>query len=120
MTPDLARTPRELVFLPSVTPRARGLARRMEDLVVDGQTAELLDAALKAARRLPAPEWRQRLSDGAPRGAAEKFLGLARAQVLARGDGRGGGYSREPEPGPALAGRADAAGAPRRVADRPS
>ena len=91
--------------------RARGLARRMEDLVVDGQTAELLDAALKAARRLPAPEWRQRLNDGAPRGAAEKFLVLARAQVLARGEGRGGGYSLETETGPAIDGLLDAAAA---------
>ncbi len=90
--------------------RARGLARRMEDLVLDKETAEKLNAALKAARALPGPEWRQRLSEDGPRGPAEKFLALARKQVLARSDGRGGGgYSLEAGTGPAIDGLLDAA-----------
>jgi len=88
--------------------RARGLARRMEDLVADDETAEKLDAALKAARYLPGPEWRQRLAEGSPRGPAEKFLSLTRRQVLARSDGRGG-YSLEAETAPAIDGLLDAA-----------
>ena len=90
--------------------RARGLARRMEDLVLDEETARSLDAALKAARVLPGPEWRQRLSAGSPRGAAEIFLGLARAQVLARSDSRGG-YGLEAETTPAMDGLLEAASA---------
>ena len=90
--------------------RARGLARRMEDLVGDQETAEKLDAALRAARALPGPEWRQRLSEGGARGAIEKFLALVRAQVLARSDDRGGGgYSIEAATGPAIDGLLDAA-----------
>jgi ATP-dependent DNA helicase DinG len=71
--------------------RARGLRRRLEDLV--GERADLvapLDAALNAARALPVPGWPARLAadpraapDEAPN-AAEAFLRAARDQVLAR------------------------------------
>jgi len=75
--------------------RARGLARRAEDLVAaDPELTRLLAAALEAARALPASGWLSRLAEasrpelgGLAAGednAAEAFLRLVRAQVLAR------------------------------------
>jgi len=73
--------------------RARGLARRIEDLAAnEPELTAPLDAALQAARALPAPFWTRRLlADAAPEPAedatpnpAEAFLRAARAQVLAR------------------------------------
>jgi ATP-dependent DNA helicase DinG len=75
--------------------RARGLKRRLDDLVVGNAVLEApLEAALQAARALPAPGWALRLSDdpgpelagtraGAPN-PFEVFLAAMRAQVLAR------------------------------------
>ncbi|OJY64845.1 MAG: DNA helicase [Rhodospirillales bacterium 70-18] len=82
--------------------RARGLRRRIEDLVAarDDLLAPL-DAALLAARALPAPGWHARLSGepldisapetGEPGRAnpTEAFLRTARTQVLARVQGDG-------------------------------
>jgi len=77
--------------------RARGLRRRLEELV--GGRAELeapLDAALQAARALPSPGWALRLSGDAPElggleagqaNATEAVLRLVRQQVLARAPG---------------------------------
>jgi ATP-dependent DNA helicase DinG len=74
--------------------RARGLKRRLEELV--GGRPELqapLDAALSAARALPAPGWSLRLADDAPElggleagqaNVSEALLRLVRQQVLAR------------------------------------
>ena len=84
--------------------RARGLRRRIEDLVAGRPELEApLDAALQAARALPPPGWSLRLSDDKPEedrndpelggletgqaNPAEAFLRLARRQVLARGAG---------------------------------
>jgi ATP-dependent DNA helicase DinG len=86
--------------------RARGLKRRIEELVAGRPMLETpLDAALQAARALPSPGWHGRLGDTAsPRGdtasptlprsagegetgranATEEFLRLIRHQVLAR------------------------------------
>jgi ATP-dependent DNA helicase DinG len=65
--------------------RARGLARRLEELVGDKPDLLMpLEEALQAARALPGPGWPSRLADGDPRGAAEEFLGTVRRQVLAR------------------------------------
>jgi ATP-dependent DNA helicase DinG len=86
--------------------RARGLKRRIEELVAGRPMLETpLDAALQAARALPAPGWHGRLGDTfAPMGdtpsptlprsagegetvrpnATEDFLRLIRHQVLAR------------------------------------
>ncbi len=79
--------------------RARGVKRRLDELVVG--TAELeapLDALLQAARALPAPGWALRLSESEAAGDMagpvanpfEVFLAAVRAQVLARvvGDAR--------------------------------
>ncbi len=73
--------------------RARGLRRRIEELVAGRPALEApLDAALAAARALPGPGWPLRLGDGAAPGGldsgrvnpAEAFLRLVRQQVLAR------------------------------------
>ena len=77
--------------------RARGLKRRLEELV--GGRSELeapLEAALQAARALPAPGWSLRLSEDAPElngvdagqsNPSEAVLRLLRHQVLARTPG---------------------------------
>ena len=71
--------------------RARGLRRRIEELI--GERPDLaaqLDAALQAARALPVPGWPSRLADDpradpdATPNAAEAFLRAVREQVLAR------------------------------------
>ena len=77
--------------------RARGLRRRLDELV--GGRPELeapLDAALQAARALPAPGWSIRLAEDLPEiggvesgqsNPAEALLHLVRHQVLARTPG---------------------------------
>ena len=75
--------------------RARGLRRRLDELV--GEREDLLaplDAALQAARALPAPGWSLRLAEGqtpdvggveaGQENASEAVLRLVRQQVLAR------------------------------------
>ena len=79
--------------------RARGLRRRLEDLVAGRPALEApLDAALQAARALPPPGWSTRLAEQGPEIAgieagrpnpSEVFLRLARRQVLARIQGDG-------------------------------
>lgn len=65
--------------------RARGLKSRLEDILAGnpGAVADL-DAAMEAARILPAAGWRGRLSDAAPEGPVEQFLFAARAAIYAR------------------------------------
>ncbi|MGG5810075.1 ATP-dependent DNA helicase [Falsiroseomonas sp. CW058] len=65
--------------------RARGLARRLEELVGDRPDLLMpLEEALQAARALPGPGWPSRLGEADGRGAAEEFLAAVRRQVLAR------------------------------------
>ena len=65
--------------------RARGLRRRIGDLVEADEEAEAaLVEALVASRILPADFWHQRLADGKPLPGFEAFLALVRRQVLAR------------------------------------
>jgi ATP-dependent DNA helicase DinG len=74
--------------------RARGLQRRLDDLVAGFKDLEApLDAALQAARALPAPGWSLRLTQDGPEldgidpgrpNPTEAFLRLVRRQVLAR------------------------------------
>src|SRR3546814_18886197 len=69
--------------------RARGLKRRIEDLLADEPAAlELLDMVNRAARALPAEGWAMRVADRAPAGPVETFLVLVRSQVPARSPGK--------------------------------
>lgn len=65
--------------------RARGIEKRIGDLVADDENAQrLLRGILGAARELPGAGWQTRIADGTALGAAEEFLALLRQQVLAR------------------------------------
>ncbi len=78
------------------TSRMRGLQRRLEDLLGDdAQALEALEEALKAARVLAGEGWRQRVEEGRPEGATERFLLLAGRQVYARASGQDQPYSLE-------------------------
>ncbi|MFH1158831.1 MAG: ATP-dependent DNA helicase [Pseudomonadota bacterium] len=90
--------------------RARGIRRRIGDLVADDDAASKdLDDLVEAARCLPAPAWRHRLLESAPKGAAESFLALCRRQVLARNKEQNGFYSLETGVQPPLPGLLEAA-----------
>ncbi len=90
--------------------RARGLRRRIEDLVVDDEPAEkaLIDI-LMTARVLPADGWSQRLQEGRAQGPFEIFLGFVRQQILARSSSRDTGYSLETDLRPCIDELPDAA-----------
>ncbi|MAU41203.1 MAG: helicase [Kordiimonas sp.] len=65
--------------------RARGLQKRVEELIGDDEEAKgYLRSALQAAGCLPGDNWPGRLRDGAPFGEFETFLSEIRRQVLAR------------------------------------
>ncbi|BBK30050.1 ATP-dependent DNA helicase DinG [Stella humosa] len=69
--------------------RARGLRRRVEDLVTGDEVAErALEDILIAAASLPGEGWLPRLAGGKPEGPAEAFLTLVRQQVHARSPDR--------------------------------
>ena len=76
--------------------RARGLKSRLEDILAGNPAAIAdLDAAMEAARILPAAGWRGRLSDAAPEGPVEQFLFAARATIYARASSPDSLYSLE-------------------------
>jgi ATP-dependent DNA helicase DinG len=90
--------------------RARGLKRRIEDLIGDDEKMkESLDRINESARILPGEGWSQRLAGDQPSGPTEQFLLLLRKQVYTRASGRGGQYSLETEPRPAIDGLLEAA-----------
>jgi len=99
--------------------RARGLRKRLEELIGDdGPDAELLHDVLRLARLLPGEGWSTRLlgpaagsPDHAPRGAAERFFGLVRQQVLARARGIDTPFTLEAETRDPIAGLLEAADA---------
>ncbi len=92
--------------------RARGLRRRVEDLIGDDpQAGEALGAALRSARDLAATGWRQRINEGTPLGPAEEFLHLIRQQVYARAADSAGPYGIECDPRPPADGLLDRADA---------
>ena len=75
--------------------RARGLRKRVEELVADRPALEApLDAALQAANALPPSDWASRMQEGEGAGfdgveagrtnPSEAFLRLIRRQILAR------------------------------------
>ncbi len=91
--------------------RARGLKKRVEDLIATDTEAETaLQAILHAANVLPRFDWIKRLKDNEPQGLAEDFLILVGKQVYARADGREGPYSLETQTRPLINGLGDAAG----------
>ena len=99
--------------------RARGLKRRIEDLVAGDPEAEaILETVLRAGRALPGQGWPARLADGAPSGPAEAFLALVRQQVLARAGNGAGPYSLETETTPPVDRLLEAAGALVHALDR--
>jgi ATP-dependent DNA helicase DinG len=90
--------------------RARGLRRRIGDLVETDEEAEAaLVEALVAARILPADFWHQRLAEDQPLPGFEAFLALARRQVLARAATVDAAYRLETETRPPIDGLTAAA-----------
>jgi ATP-dependent DNA helicase DinG len=82
----------------SARSRARGLKRRVEDLLQgDDAAMELLDEVLRAARALPGEGWSMRVGEGNPQGAGEAFLQEVRRMVLTRAPHQDSGYSLECE-----------------------
>src|SRR4029077_5384678 len=85
--------------------RARGLERRVSDLLGDDINGhQALRRLLDLARQLPSPNWQTRLADGTVLGPAEEFLALVRQQVRARASGEDQGFGQEcdirpPHPG---------------------
>ena len=76
--------------------RARGLERRVSDLLGEDEEAHnALRRLLDLARRLPSPNWQTRLADGTVIGPAEEFLALVRVQVRARAAGEDQGFGQE-------------------------
>jgi ATP-dependent DNA helicase DinG len=90
--------------------RARGLERRLEDLIAgDDEAKEMLTAAETAARALAGEGWRQRLTEDKAQGPCEAFLIRVRQQVYARARGAEGPYSLETETKPPVPGLLEAA-----------
>ena len=92
--------------------RARGLQKRAEELIAGDDEAKAdLERIIEAGRTLPGPGWRQRLWDGAPKGACESFLALCRQQVKTRNAeaNQNGLYGLETPLHPAIPGLFDAA-----------
>lgn len=106
--------------------RARGLRRRVEDLIEGsgesaGELSEPLAAALTAAHVLPGDGWHLRLASAQPYGVCERFLAAVRQQVYARVNAADTPYSLEAPLHPPLpemiAAAADLAHALARVAE---
>ena len=90
--------------------RARGLKRRIEDIILDDATAiELMQQVMQAAKALASEGWHQRLIDAHPAGPVEHYLAAVRRQVLARAPSDGAGYSLETSTQPLDDSVADAA-----------
>lgn len=90
--------------------RARGLKRRVEDLLGDSQeAADRMQDILHNAHVLPSLGWSKRLKEEQPRGAAEEFLLAVYKQVYARAEGVNGPYSLETETRPLIDGVAERA-----------
>ncbi|MBE9607688.1 ATP-dependent DNA helicase [Acetobacteraceae bacterium H6797] len=97
---ELAEMRRWLLGAEAGRTRARGLARRLEEVIAD-RPALLppLEMALTLARQLPDIGWSGRLTDPDPgaerRNPSENFLAEVRAQVLARTAENDPGYDAE-------------------------
>jgi ATP-dependent DNA helicase DinG len=76
--------------------RARGLERRLSDLIgEDVEAQNALRRLLDLAQQLPSPNWQTRLADGTVLGPTEEFLALVRQQVRARSSGDDQGFGQE-------------------------
>ncbi len=76
--------------------RARGLERRLSDLIgEDVEAQQALRRLLDLAQQLPSPNWQTRLADGTVLGPAEEFFALVRQQVRARAAGDDQGFGQE-------------------------
>lgn len=76
--------------------RARGLKRRLEDLIGDDEAAKkALDMIIEASHSLPGTAWRQRLAEGNPKGVTENFLHICYSQIKSRNKDDDGFYSIE-------------------------
>ncbi len=92
--------------------RARGLRRRVDDLVSpDPAAREALERVVDGARALAGEGWLRRIAEGTPRGPTEAFLAHVRRQVLARARDADGPYSLETETRPPNPGLIEAAAA---------
>jgi ATP-dependent DNA helicase DinG len=90
--------------------RARGLRRRLGDLVEgDEEGGKALLEVLGAARILPGDGWPQRVAEGRGAQSFESFLVLVRQQVLARAAAAEAGYGLEAEARPPIDGLVAAA-----------
>jgi ATP-dependent DNA helicase DinG len=90
--------------------RARGLRRRIDDLVEgDGDGVKALLEVLAAARVLPGDGWAQRVAEGRGVQAFESLLARVRQQVLARAALADAGYGLQAEARPPVAGLVEAA-----------
>ena len=90
--------------------RARGLEKRIGDLVADNEEAErAMNAAVAAAAGLAAEGWLKRLVEGEPFGPTERFLALVRQQVYARAPDRERTYGLETSTEEPVAGLLEAA-----------
>jgi ATP-dependent DNA helicase DinG len=90
--------------------RARGLRRRIGDLVEgDEAAAKALIDVLAAARILPGDDWAQRIAEGRGQQGFEKLLVLVRQQVLARAVLADNGYGLQAEARPPIEGLIEAA-----------
>ncbi|QQG37053.1 MAG: ATP-dependent DNA helicase [Micavibrio aeruginosavorus] len=90
--------------------RARGLKRRVEDLIAGDADAEGdLESILHEASSLAAAGWSKRLKDGDPVGVTETFLSHIYKQVFARADDRDSPYSLETDTRPLIPELSDSA-----------
>jgi ATP-dependent DNA helicase DinG len=90
--------------------RARGLKKRIEDLIAGDAISEAaLQAVQHAAQILPKDGWTKRLKDSEPFGKAEEFLHGVYKQVYARADHRDSPYSIETQTRPLIDGVLDKA-----------
>lgn len=99
--------------------RARGLKRRLEELVASDEAAVAdIDAALQAAAALPGEGWHGRIGGDGAHGEAEAFLAVVRGQVAARAADAHNGFGLEADCRPPVPGLIDAGAALAAALDR--
>lgn len=90
--------------------RARGLKRRMEDIIAGHAEAEkLLDDIIQKSHILCKSGWKNRMKQQSPFGSCEEFLYILYQQAYARAQGKDGPYSLETNTHPLIEGALGAA-----------